>query len=127
MGGRRGRDGNAVESLSTALVAAVLLAGCEGASLPSLPKFQDLNPFDEKEVPLPGKRISVIQQENVTSDLAPADKPITLPPPRQNDSWSQPGGVASNAWNTSGRRAKTSRSRCPARISGTSRRRTSRS
>ena len=66
-------------------------------SLPSLPKIDDINPFAEKEVPLPGKRVSVIQQENITSDLAAADRPITLPPPRQNDSWSQPGGVPNNA------------------------------
>ena len=97
MGAKRGHGGNGVGSLSLALLAALLLAGCEGASLPSLPKLQDLNPFAEKELPLPGKRISVIQQENVTSALAPADKPIALPPPRQNDSWSQPGGVASNS------------------------------
>jgi len=84
-----------------ALLAALALAGCAdslaGMSLPSLPKIQDLNPFAEKEVPLPGKRVAVIQQENVASNLAPGDKPITLPPPQSNDSWSQPGGVANNA------------------------------
>jgi outer membrane protein assembly factor BamB len=93
----RGQEGSGVGPLGAVLLCAMLLAGCEGASLPSLPKFQDLNPFAEKEVPLPGKRISVIQQENIASDLAAADKPIALPPPRQNDSWSQPGGVASNS------------------------------
>jgi outer membrane protein assembly factor BamB len=97
MGATRGREGSGVGPLSAVLLCAMLLAGCEGASLPSLPKFQDLNPFAEKEAPLPGKRISVIQQENIASDLAAADKPIALPPPRQNDSWSQPGGVASNS------------------------------
>jgi outer membrane protein assembly factor BamB len=97
MGARRGREGNGGRALSAVLLCAMLLAACEGASLPSLPKLQDINPFAEKEVPLPGKRISVIQQENIASDLAAADKPIALPPPRQNDTWSQPGGVASNS------------------------------
>ena len=96
MGGKRGH-GSGLGSVAAALFCTGVLAGCEGASLPSLPKFQDINPFAEKEVPLPGKRISVIQQENVASDLAKADKPIALPPPRQNDNWSQPGGVASNS------------------------------
>jgi len=96
MSGSRGHGGSRPRTLA-ALVAVVALAGCEGASLPSLPKLQDLNPFAEKETPLPGKRISVIQQENITSDLVAANRPITLPPPRQNDSWSQPGGVANNS------------------------------
>ena len=77
------------------------LAGCSdafvGMSMPSLPKIDDINPWAEKPVPLPGKRVAVIQQENITSNLAAADKPILLPPPRENASWSQPGGVASNA------------------------------
>jgi outer membrane protein assembly factor BamB len=97
MGAKRGPGDSGVAALCTVLLSAIIVAGCEGASLPSLPKFQDINPFAEKEVPLPGKRISVIQQENVASDLTAADKPIALPPPRQNDSWSQPGGVASNS------------------------------
>jgi outer membrane protein assembly factor BamB len=84
-----------------AAVCGLLLTGCAdmtaGMSMPSLPKFADLNPFAEKPQPLPGKRISVIQQENVASDLAAADKPIVLPAARQNDSWSQPGGVPSNS------------------------------
>jgi outer membrane protein assembly factor BamB len=97
MGAYWGKGTSRWRAAAACLVGIVSLAGCEGASLPSLPKFQDLNPFAEKELPLPGKRISVIQQENVASDLAAADKPITLPAPRQNDEWSQPGGVASNA------------------------------
>ena len=97
MGGNRGRTGSGPEAVALALLCAVVLSACEGASLPSLPKLQDLNPFAEKEMPLPGKRISVIQQENVGSDLATANRPIALPPPRQNDSWSQPGGVANNS------------------------------
>jgi outer membrane protein assembly factor BamB len=62
-----------------------------------MPRLQDLNPFAEKEVPLPGKRISVIQQENITSDLGNANRPIVLPAAQANDTWSQPGGIANNA------------------------------
>jgi outer membrane protein assembly factor BamB len=83
------------------LVCALALAGCAdslaGMSLPSMPKLDDINPFAEKPVPLPGKRVAVIQQENIATNLAGADKPITLPPPRENDSWTQPGGIPSNA------------------------------
>jgi outer membrane protein assembly factor BamB len=84
-----------------ALLGVLALAGCSdmfaGMSLPSLPKVDDINPWAEKPVPLPGKRVSVIQQENITTNLATAERPITLPPPRENASWSQPGGVANNA------------------------------
>ena len=97
MTGDRGDGRRRPAALAAALICTVVLAGCEGASLPSLPKFQDLNPFAEKETPLPGKRISVIQQENLSADLAAADKPVALPPPRQSDSWAQPGGVPSNS------------------------------
>jgi outer membrane protein assembly factor BamB len=84
-----------------AAAVALLLSACSdmtaGLSLPSGPKLSDLNPFAEKEVPLPGKRISVMQKENVTGDLASADRPIALPAQRQNVDWTQPGGYASNA------------------------------
>ena len=74
-----------------------LLAGC-AESLPSLPKLADLNPFAEKQVPLPGKRVSVMQESNkVGGELATADKPISLPSLTSNDTWSQPGGTPSNA------------------------------
>ncbi len=64
----------------------------------TLPKVAELNPFTEKAVPLPGKRIPVMQaQEKVTGELADASAPIVLPPPRANDSWAQPGGEANNA------------------------------
>lgn len=83
------------------LAALLTLPGCSdmvaGMSLPPMPKITDLNPWAEKEQPLPGKRIEIIQQENITTNLSPADRPIALPPPRTNDSWSQPGGVPSNA------------------------------
>ena len=82
--------------LGGAVAALVLLAGCSGG--PSLPKLGDLNPFAEKAVPLPGKRIPVMQaKETVTGELADASAPIVLPPQQVNDSWSQPGGIANNA------------------------------
>jgi outer membrane protein assembly factor BamB len=71
----------------------MVLPGCGD----SMPKLQDLNPFAEKEVPLPGKRVSVIQQENITTDLSVASRPVSLPQPHPNDSWSQPGGLPNNA------------------------------
>jgi outer membrane protein assembly factor BamB len=79
------------------LPALVVLAGCAGDG-PTLPKFADLNPFAEKAVPLPGKRIPVMQtQEVVTGELADASAPIMLPPARANQDWAQPGGEANNA------------------------------
>jgi len=88
--------GSARWSAWPCLVVLAMLAGC--AEGPTLPKITDLNPFKEKQVPLPGKRIPVMaQQDKVPGELATADKPIVLPPARSNDSWAQPGGVPSNA------------------------------
>lgn len=79
------------------LAAALLLAGCSGEG-PSLPKFSELNPFKEKQTPLPGRRIPVVQTtESIAANLADADKPISLPPERSNETWSQPGGEPNNA------------------------------
>ena len=74
------------------------LAGCAD-SLPSLPKIGDLNPFAEKQQPLPGKRIPVMQRPDHIggAELAAAGKPIVLPPPHVNDTWTQPGGQPSNS------------------------------
>lgn len=102
MRGRAQDDDSRLGAAGAVLLCALGLAGCAdslaGMSMPSFPKLDDINPWAEKQVPLPGKRIAVIQQqENISGNLASADKPIALPPPRQNDSWSQPGGVANNA------------------------------
>ena len=101
MSGRRRHQATRLGAAGVALACAVALSGCAdslaGMSLPSMPKIGDLNPFAEKEVPLPGKRIAIVQQENIATNLALGDKAITLPPQRANDSWTQPGGVASNA------------------------------
>lgn len=83
-------------SIGASLLVAVLLGGC--AEGPSLPKFSELNPFAEKAVPLPGKRIPVMQKQvGITGELADAFAPITLPAPHSNQDWSQPGGSPNNA------------------------------
>ena len=106
-GAWRGRRRAAVRA-DLCRVAPTVLAGM---SLPSLPKLDDINPFAEKPVPLPGKRISVIQQENIGTDLAAADKPIMLPPQQQSDAWT------SQAASPTTRRA-TWRSVAPSRAHG---------
>ena len=79
--------------------AVMLAAGVGGCSDgPSLPRLGDLNPFAEKQVPLPGKRVPVaLAEDKAGIELTSADRPVTLPAPRQNDTWSQPGGGANNA------------------------------
>jgi outer membrane protein assembly factor BamB len=83
------------------LAAAAMLTACGGS-------IASLNPFKEKEIPLPGDRISVMKpQDSPTVDPTVSAKPISLPAARTNQAWSQPGGVASNApghlsWTASG-------------------------
>jgi outer membrane protein assembly factor BamB len=73
------------------------LGGCAGEG-PSLPKISDLNPFKEKQTPLPGRRIPIVETtESISSNLADANAPISVPSQRANDSWAQPGGVPGNA------------------------------
>ncbi|MET0406912.1 MAG: PQQ-binding-like beta-propeller repeat protein [Hyphomicrobium sp.] len=80
-----------------AIAATFWLSGCASDG-PTLPKMSDLNPFKEKQVPLPGRRIPIVETtESISSNLADANAPIVLPSPRTNDSWSQPGGDANNA------------------------------
>jgi outer membrane protein assembly factor BamB len=100
MGGHK-RDARLARMLPV-LVLAMAAAGCSydsfQESLPSMPKLNDLNPFAEKPKPLPGRRVAIMQaSEKVPSELAPADKPIALPPARVNETWSQPGGQPNNA------------------------------
>jgi outer membrane protein assembly factor BamB len=72
-----------------ALVIALGLAACSG----------DDAWFGAAEPPpLPGERVSVMLLEReLTADPNLADLPIELPPPLQNDSWPQNGGVANHA------------------------------
>lgn len=83
----------ATRAAAILLLAAAALSGCGD----SMPRLQDLNPFAEKEVPLPGKRIAVVQQENIAAKVGSISRPVVLPQAQANDSWSQPGGIASNA------------------------------
>jgi outer membrane protein assembly factor BamB len=75
------------------------LTGCSGG-LPSTADIAALNPWAEKQVPLPGKRVSVALADGVETgsvELASADRPLVLPPQRQNEAWSLAGGVPANA------------------------------
>lgn len=73
------------------------ITGC--TSLPEAPSLSSVTSiFKEKEKKLPGERIPVLKSEvgqGLTS--VEAKEPVNLPPQRQNPSWTQPGGVASNA------------------------------
>jgi outer membrane protein assembly factor BamB len=83
--------------LGQVALATVALSACAGDG-PTLPKIADLNPFQEKQQPLPGRRVPIVQTtESITNNLADASRPITLPPQRSNDTWAQPGGDANNA------------------------------
>lgn len=75
---------------------ALLVSGCAD-SLPSLPKFNDINPFAEKQVPLSGKRIPIMETTGSIGELVPADRPVIVPAPVVNDSWTQAGGNPRNA------------------------------
>ena len=104
MAGQTSRTARDAAAWLLAPLLALTLAGCSDSlpslsdSLPSMPKFSDLNPFAEKQVPLAGKRVAIMQeQSSVGGELAVADRPIALPAPRTNDTWSQPGGEPSNA------------------------------
>ncbi len=94
MGGSRRRTGMAGALLASSIA---LLTGCAD-SMPSLPKMSDLNPFKEKEVPLPGKRVAILpDREKVPGELADGSQPIGLPEQVANDAWPQPGGAPNNA------------------------------
>ncbi len=94
--GRPARVRRRRQVLGVALLAALAASGCSGG--PQIPRLSDLNPFAEKEVPLPGKRIPVALSEGRAGlDVAPADRPITLPPAQPVESWPQPGGPPTNA------------------------------
>jgi len=75
----------------------VSVAGCGSTdSLSSLSKTLS-NPFAKKEVPLPGERIAVITDSSLVEvDPVVAARPLQLPPPQVNASWSEPGGSPSN-------------------------------
>ena len=95
--GKGGHQIRAGASSLFAIIATISLGGCASDG-PSLPKISELNPFKEKQTPLPGRRIPIVETtESISSNLADANGPIVIPSPRANDSWSQPGGEPGNA------------------------------
>ncbi len=90
-----------LQSVSLVTITTLALGGCEsmGLSEPSVPGLSSVTSmFDKKQEKLPGRRISVLKVEENGSVSAPeASGPITLPPAVTNASWSQPGGVPTNA------------------------------
>jgi outer membrane protein assembly factor BamB len=89
--GRRQRHWGLLRSACLAAALAAGLSGC-ASGLPSIK-----NPFAKAEVKLPGERIAVITDPGVNGvDQGAAAKQATLPPPDNNASWTQPGGVPSN-------------------------------
>ena len=84
-------------SLACLIAITVSLGACS-ESLPSLPKMTDLNPFAEKQQPLPGKRVAVITDASSTGiDMASADRPMAIAAFAGNETWTQPGGTANNS------------------------------
>lgn len=84
-------------TLASTIAFACLIGGCS-ESLPSLPKLNDLNPFAEKQQPLPGKRIPIATSVATAGiDMAPADRPMAIAAFTGNESWTQPGGTANNS------------------------------
>lgn len=91
--GRGRRRGIGGSLLSAGLIAAIALslAACSG------PLAGIRNPFAKKEEILPGERIPVITDPSVAAiDPKAAARPIQLPPPQANASWTEPGGTPSN-------------------------------
>jgi outer membrane protein assembly factor BamB len=84
-------------ALALAGLSAFVLAGCSTDSLPSLPSVGNLNPFKEKQAPLPGRRIPVLPaNEKIPGELADASAPIVVPAAVANEEWTQPGGTPSH-------------------------------
>ena len=90
-----------LQSVSLITITTLSLGGCEslGLSEPSVPGLSSVTSmFDKKQEKLPGRRISVLKADEKGSVAGPeASGPIALPPAVTNASWSQPGGVPTNA------------------------------
>ena len=90
-----------LQSVSLVTITTLSLGGCEsmGLSEPSVPGLSSVTSmFDKKQEKLPGRRISVLKADEKGTISGPeATGPITLPPAVTNASWSQPGGVPTNA------------------------------
>lgn len=88
--GQRRRIGSRLLGATLAAAIAVSFGGCGG------PLSGIKNPFAEKEEILPGERIAVITSSGQINADQVSSAPISLPPARANQSWTQPGGVPSN-------------------------------
>ncbi len=89
--GRRGKISACLIGAGLAAILAVSLSAC-GSPLTNMVR----NPFKKEEEKLPGDRIAVITDPTLVN-LDPASmKPVSVPPPRVNAAWSQPGGSPSN-------------------------------
>ena len=85
-------------SIPLIALAALGLGGCESAGLGDTGLSSVTTMFDKKQEPLPGRRISVLTAgEKGAISPSEAAGPVVFPPAIANASWSQPGGVASNA------------------------------
>lgn len=84
-----GRLLGAWPAAAVAAVVAVILCGCG-------PLAGIKNPFGKEEAKLPGERIAVITDPGQIGAQQATFKPVSLPPPEANASWSQPGGIPSN-------------------------------
>ena len=90
----RGQTGDiGIRLLAAALAASIAasLTGCGGGLLSSVK-----NPFSKEETKLPGERISAIPDSTTASIDAASMRPVSMPMPRVNPAWSQPGGLPSN-------------------------------
>lgn len=83
--------------LILAAVAALSACGDSGPKLPSIPGVSSLFGAADKP-PLPGERVSVLASDaNGATGSVESKEAVILPAPQENASWSQPGGVPSNA------------------------------
>ncbi len=87
-----------VHVLPVAAAGALVALGLTGCSDSlTLPRMSDMNPFHKTEPPLPGKRMPIMDATgSISNTLAPADRPIILPPQIAMEAWAQPGGTPSN-------------------------------
>lgn len=96
--GRRRGIGIGLRDVGLAAALVLSLAACGGGSSLTGISEKLSNPFAKKETPLPGERIAVITDPTIADvDPAAAARPVQLPPPQTNASWSQPGGTPSNS------------------------------
>jgi len=84
---RRRWTGRGKTAFKLALASSFVIgvAACGGGSM---------NPFEKEESKLPGERIAVIPDQSYAPETSSA---VSLPAPRMNSAWPQPGGSATNS------------------------------